>query len=408
MIRIHYDFDRNHHDLYITGHAGYAPRGQDIVCAAVSGIACALMAYASDLKALEKKLCRPGELKLRCSRSDETDVAFDMAMEGYQCIARTYPQYVEVNTTLSEESEEEECMKDMYDTNTTGNTFHLQLFADGAEGLQAQAVPTAETNGRAGSSRRLNTGESTAQPSAAGEAQGTDTADKRKAFRALIEGEYKEQYAELFQNAFNRRFKEAKTMESRLKEQQPVLDLLARRYNVPSGDMARLHAAIEEDGSYWKAAAEKAGMSVEQYRQFEKLREDSRQLQQLRSRQQAGQQLAGWLREAAEVRGRYPSFDLRAELADGQFRKLLRSGVGVGQAYELRHMEDIKAAAARAAAQSAGEQMAARIQSRGLRPRENGISQQSAVITKSGVHNLTPAQRKEIARRVQRGDKIRF
>jgi len=366
------------------------------------------MAYASDLKALEKKLCRPGELKLRCSRSDETDVAFDMAMEGYQCIARTYPQYVEVNTTLSEESEEEECMKDMYDTNTTGNTFHLQLFADGAEGLQAQAVPTAETNGRAGSSRRLNTGESTAQPSAAGEAQGTDTADKRKAFRALIEGEYKEQYAELFQNAFNRRFKEAKTMESRLKEQQPVLDLLARRYNVPSGDMARLHAAIEEDGSYWKAAAEKAGMSVEQYRQFEKLREDSRQLQQLRSRQQAGQQLAGWLREAAEVRGRYPSFDLRAELADGQFRKLLRSGVGVGQAYELRHMEDIKAAAARAAAQSAGEQMAARIQSRGLRPRENGISQQSAVITKSGVHNLTPAQRKEIARRVQRGDKIRF
>ena len=197
-------------------------------------------------------------------------------------------------------------------------------------------------------------------------------------------------------------------MESRLKAQQPVLDLLAQRYNVPAGDMTKLRAAIEADGSYWRDAAEKAGMSVEQYRQFAKLQEDSRQLQQLRSRQKAGQQLAGWLREAAEVRGRYPGFDLRAELADSQFRKLLRSGVGVGQAYELRHMEDIKAAAARAAAQTAGEQMAARIQSRSIRPRENGISQQSAAITKSGVHNLTPAQRREIARRVQRGDKIRF
>lgn len=300
----------------------------------------------------------------------------------------------------------------MYNTNT-GMAFDLQLFADGAEGLQAQAVPPAETMARAGSSRRLTAGEKRqaaltavpedTQPPAAGE-----ETDKRKAFRALIEGEYKEQYTELFQNAFNKRFRETKGMENRLKAQQPVLELLAQRYNVPSGDMEKLRIAIEEDGSYWKAAAEKAGMSVEQFRQMEKLREDSRQLQQLRQRQKAGQQLTGWLREAAEVRGRYPSFDLRAELADGSFRKLLRSGVGVQQAYELRHMEEIKTAAARQAAQSAGEQMAARIQSRSIRPRENGISTQSAVITKSGVHNLTPAQRREIARRVQRGDKIRF
>ena len=142
MIRIDYDFDKNHHYLHITGHAGYAPRGHDIVCAAVSGIACALMAYASDLKALEKKLCRPGELKILCSSFDETDVAFDMALDGYQCIARTYPQYVEVNTTLSEESEEV-CMKDVHDTNTTGNAFHLQLFADGAAAAGTQAIPPA-------------------------------------------------------------------------------------------------------------------------------------------------------------------------------------------------------------------------------------------------------------------------
>lgn len=309
----------------------------------------------------------------------------------------------------------------MHKSNTTGMAFDLQLFADGAA-AQAQAVP-AETTGRAGSSRRLTAGErrqaagaaagsAGATPPAAGEEQtkGTENTPeaKRKAFRALVEGEYREQYAELFQNAFNRRFREVKGMESRLAAQQPILELLARRYHVPEGDMGKLRTALEQDEQYWRAAAEKEGMSVEQYRQLEKLREDSRQLQQLLQRQRAGEQLRRWMRDAGTVRERYPAFDLRAELADGNFRRLLKSGVGVQQAYELRHMEEIKAAAARQAAQSAGEQMAARIHSRGIRPRENGISAQSAAVTGSNVHSLTPAQRREIARRVQRGDKIRF
>lgn len=304
----------------------------------------------------------------------------------------------------------------MHRTNTTGTAFDLQLFADGAA-AEGTAVP-AEDRSRIGSSRRSETGALTgaasqkaaaaAAPPAAGEEKQTETTDKRQAFRALIEGEYREQYAEMFQAAFNRRFKAVKSMESRLAAQKPILDMLSQRYDVPEGDMEKLRSALEQDDQYWRAAARQAGMSLEQYRQFARLREDSRQLQQLRQRQKAGQQLRRWAMEAGEVRGRYPAFDLRAELADGNFRNLLKSGVSLRQAYELRHMEEIKAGAAKAAAQSAGEQMAARIQSRGLRPRENGISSQSAVITKSDVHSLTPAQRKEIARRVQRGDKIRF
>ena len=110
----------------------------------------------------------------------------------------------------------------------------------------------------------------------------------------------------------------------------------------------------------------------------------------------------------AELRSRYPTFDLRTELRNDGFRRLLRSGVSVQQAYELQHLEEIKAAAARQAARSAGEQMAQRIRNQGLRPRENGISHQGAVVTRSTVHDLTPAQRRDIARRVQRGDTIRF
>lgn len=307
--------------------------------------------------------------------------------------------------------------------NTTGNAVDLQHFADGAEA--AAAAAPAETTGRIGSSRRSVSGESAGggqtiptaaaaenTPPAAGEEQNQGTENtaeaKRKAFRALIEGEYREQYQEVFQNAFNRRFRENKGMESRLAAQQPVLELLSRRYGVPEGDMTALRTAIEKDEGYWRTAAEKAGMSVEQYRQFEQFREDSRQLQQIRRQQKAAGQMQRWVREAESLRGRYPGFDFRSELANPQFRSLLRSGVGVRQAYELGHMEEIKTAAARAAAQAAGEQMAARIRSSGSRPVENGISGQSAAVTGSDVRSLTPAQRREIARRVQRGDRIRF
>jgi len=266
-------------------------------------------------------------------------------------------------------------------TRTQGAACDLQLFADGPAAAAPQTAP-AEAAIPAGSSHRNSTGEAQTTPTT-----GENTADaKRREFRALVEGEYKEQYAELFQNAFNRRFREVKGMESRLAAQQGVLELLSRRYHTPEGDLARLRAAIEADTGSARPDAQT---------------EERRRALQL---QQTGRQLTGWLRESAALRSRYPSFDLRAELKDGQFRRLLRSGIGVAEAYQLRHMEEIKAAAAR----SAGERMAERIRSRGLRPRENGISTQSAVTTGSGVRDLTPAQRREIARRVQRGDTIRF
>lgn len=277
----------------------------------------------------------------------------------------------------------------MYMTNT-GNACDLQHFADGPAAAAPQTAP-AEAVTPAGSSHRPSSGEAQTPPAA-----GEDPAEaKRRAFRTLVEGEYKEQYAELFQNAFNRRFREVKGMESRLAAQQDVLTLLSRRYHTPEGDLTRLRAAIEADTASYRSHSE-----------ADARRPDAAAYEQRRGRQlqRAGQQLTGWLRESADLRSRYPAFDLRAELRDGRFRQLLRAGVGVGDAYQLRHMEEIKADAARAAS----EQMAERIRSRGLRPRENGISAQSAVTTGSGVRDLTPAQRREIARRVQRGDTIRF
>jgi len=104
----------------------------------------------------------------------------------------------------------------------------------------------------------------------------------------------------------------------------------------------------------------------------------------------------------------YPGFDLRTEIQNRDFQGLLKSGIPVQKAYELVHMEEIKAAAARNAAQTASAQMQANIKAKQSRPSENGTSSQSAVIVKNDVHSLSKADRAEAVRRAMRGEKIRF
>ena len=227
-----------------------------------------------------------------------------------------------------------------------------------------------------------------------------------------MEGEYKDEFSEMFQQSFNRRFKDVKGMENSLSAQKPILDILMQRYKIADGDMSKLQTAIEEDTQYWEEAAEEAGMTVEQYKALQKLERENEELKRIR-RQQEGQQKAqaqidAWYKEAEAVKGIYPTFDFKAEATNRDFLGLLRSGLPVQKAYELVHMDEIKEAAAKSAAQAAGAQVEARIKSKQSRPSENGTSSQSAAIVKNDVSSLTREDRAEIARRAQRGEKIRF
>lgn len=325
----------------------------------------------------------------------------------------------------------------------------LRLF-DGAAGAGAggdagggapqgteSALPKAEVKGRSGSSRRSKAGAydnvvfgkqedasaagESVDPAAGGTGEGSTSGvsttsntleERRKAFEGLIEGEYKDVYTEKFQQAFNRRFKESKGMEESLAAQKPILDMLMQRYKIADGDMGKLQTAIEQDSAYWNDAAEEAGLTVEQYKAMQKLERENAELKQMRQRQlseqQAQQKMNQWYAEGEKVKEIYPNFDLRTECANRDFLGLLKSGLSVQKAYELMHMDEIKEAAARSAAQAAGMQVVAKIKSKAARPSENGTSSQSAVIVKNDVHNLSRADRAEIARRAQRGEKISF
>ncbi|MBQ7975960.1 MAG: hypothetical protein IJ300_09785 [Clostridia bacterium] len=318
----------------------------------------------------------------------------------------------------------------------------LQLFNDGgatggAEGSQATATenaPKVESK-PSGSNRRSKSGEfdnvvfgkqegttsdgatsldTEGTPTGAGKTDVSTTSDtleaRRKAYKDLINGEYKDIDQERFQQVFDRRFKEVKGIEAELASHKEVVDMLKSRYGV--NDVAQLKTALTEDTEYWERVAEEHGMTVEQYHAMQKLERENEELKAMRNRQigqqQFQRQIDNWYKEADKVKELYPSFDFKTEAQNPEFLSLLRNGNSVEHAYKVLHFDELTQNAARIAAQTADAQAQARIKQKASRPSENGTSSKSAVIVKNDVSNLTRKDRAEIARRVARGEKIVF
>lgn len=90
MITIRYEPDTG--ALRVTGHAGYAACGRDIVCAAVSGILYTLVA---NLPPGAVETWEPGDLEVFCSGAEERAAA-EFCLAGLEWIAKEYPQNVTV------------------------------------------------------------------------------------------------------------------------------------------------------------------------------------------------------------------------------------------------------------------------------------------------------------------------
>lgn len=236
--------------------------------------------------------------------------------------------------------------------------------------------------------------------------------ERRKAFRAMVEGEYKDIYAEDTQRIINRRFKEAKLNEETLQKQKPLIDILAERYKITDGDMDKLISAVDEDERYLSEEAEAAGMTNEAYREFRKQKREldaiRKQQTQNQQREAAERQMQQWYTEGEEVKAVYPGFDLNTEAQNPRFLSMLKSGVPVMHAYKVMHMDEIMTDAMQTAARRSEQAVVNNIRARGSRPAENGLSSQSAFTVKDDVSKLSKKDRAEIARRAARGEKITF
>ena len=308
-------------------------------------------------------------------------------------------------------------------TNLLFPMLYLQLFAEGAAGAGAGDGGTAEGQGVTGAAALPQTKGAKNNPLAnvkygiqdeapAAEVQQTATPDRNAQFEALIKGEYKDLYDAKMQDTVQKRLKGQKETVDKFNALSPTLELLASKYGVDATDIEALNKAISEDDSYYEQEALEKGMSVKDLKEFKKMEKENAELKaqmQEAEKQEQGKKLyATWMQQAEDAKKVYPSFDLRTEMNNPQFLDLLRSNIDVRTAYEVTHKDEIISGAMQFTAKTVESKIAKKIASNGARPTENGMSSQGAALVKSDVSQLSKADRAEIIRRVQRGEKIRF
>lgn len=236
--------------------------------------------------------------------------------------------------------------------------------------------------------------------------------DRKRRYNEAINGEFKDLDTERTQELFNRRFKEVKAIEEANASQKPIIEMLLQKYGV--NDVSALEKAINEDDSFFEAAAEEAGMTVQQYKEFQRLQRENSMLKDQQDRelqqQQAQTQVQKWVEDAEALKALpgYESFDLQEEIKNPRFLGLLKSHIPVKDAYDVLHLNDIKQNVAAQTAEQTQKYVTDNIRARGSRPAENGVTSQSSIIVKNDVSKLTRQDRDEIARRVARGEKIVF
>ena len=301
----------------------------------------------------------------------------------------------------------------------------LQLFADGGAAAGAGDGGTAEGQGVTEAAALPQTkgeknnplanvkyGIQEEAPAAEVPTETVAQPDRRAEFEKLIKGEYKEEYDARVQDTIQKRLKGHKEVEAKFTALQPTLETLAKKYGVDAADIEALNNAIAEDDSYYEQEALERGVTVQQLKEIKKMERENADLRAQMAeaeRQEQGKKLyATWMQQAEETKQVYPSFDLNAEMANPRFLDLLRSNVDVRTAYEVLHKDDIIRGAMQFTAQTVESKIAKKVASGSTRPSENGMSSQSAAVVKSDVSQLSRADRAEIIRRVQRGEKIRF
>lgn len=453
--------------LEVFGHADYAPRGQDIVCAGASMLMETLVYVLADCD--EAECCAYNEptgprvsVKLTGSIFPTDLTAMEFAKTGLALLAERYPENIHYEDKSKDGQEK---------------MVNLQLFAEGcgdggaaaaaasaadaAQEVQEPALRPAEERlaRRSGVLKRSSReeegnqknapsqpsdGDSSPEGGALGseekseldeeaaenqnEVEGKDGEEKgegktkspeerRKAFGELLRGEYADLTEELMQNAVTeatRRLEASPAMKG-------LMQALQEKYGTDANDLVALteavrNGAVKDDAYYEKLAMEK-GVSTRTARELDKLESQNKhlteqqQMIQQMERQRAQQARiaelqAGWDREAEQLKAQYPDFNMAEVLANPEVEKMMRSGVSMTNAYRSAYFDHILKQQQAATARQVEQGVVNRLQQRNARPGENGTRPGGAVQTKIDVSHMSRKEMEEMEKRVMRGEVI--
>ncbi len=350
------------HDMILRaeGHAGYAEKGSDIVCAAVSTLMQTL-AYSVDGGTIET-----GEgvnaLTVRAAQSSDNMAKFELVTDGLMLLARQYPVNVRF-VNLHADNTDDMNLQLFAATATTAasrNPFgalDLQRFADGAaaggsgDGASAAAgdagpaeiqtpalrpaqerlakrshagrAAKAADSGKAaqpddtlagkadqsGAEEKAGPGDSQTGESEPDKArQEPSPAEKRHAFGLLMQGEYAAEFEEAMQRA-------AQMAVQRIQDSPQVkglLDALGEAYGIDTGNMESLDALTEavksgrvKNDEYYETLAAQRGISVKTARELDRMEGELNRANAEKQRAQQMRLAAEHQQRAAAVRAQW-------------------------------------------------------------------------------------------------------
>lgn len=239
-----------------------------------------------------------------------------------------------------------------------------------------------------------------------------DAAAERKANWEKAKQEFKDLYTSDTQRIIDNRFRQTKELEAANSKFQQLTAKVAARYGVDPANVDALMDAIGKDQSFLQEQADRAGMTLDQYRTMTDLKMQNAQLLAAQQAQQQAAQRAAMVQrleaEEAQVKEVYPTFDLEKEAGNPEFAALLKRGVSMKQAFEVLHMDELMQGAMQYTAAKVQQTTARNIQARQARPDEGAAAKAAPVTAKTDVNKLTKADREKIAQEVMRGKVITF
>ncbi|MGY6228192.1 ribosomal-processing cysteine protease Prp [Faecalibacterium duncaniae] len=468
MIQITYNEMGDMMFLRAEGHADFAPKGQDIVCAAVSALMQTL-AYSLDSGTVT---CADDRNLMVVQAKQGTDslAKFELVTDGLILLADAYPEHVRyinmhadkadaidlqlfadggtgangdgTSQSPGGDSSPNRGAKTM-GANGEGNAIELPALRpaeerlarrsgvlkrssreEGSPSQSAQSAASSPEGGALGSEEKSELDEEAAENQ--NEAEGKDGEEKgktkspeerRKAFGELLRGEYADLTEELMQNAVTeatRRLEASPAMKG-------LMQALQEKYGTDASDLVALteavrNGAVKDDAYYEKLAMEK-GVSTRTARELDKLESQNkhlteqqqliRQMERQREQQARIAELqAGWDREAEQLKAQYPDFNMAEVLANPEVEKMMRSGVSMTNAYRSAYFDHILKQQQAATAKQVEQGVVNRMQQRNARPGENGTRPGGAVQTKIDVSHMSRKEMEEMERRAMRGEVI--
>lgn len=469
MIQITYNEMGDMMFLRAEGHADFAPKGQDIVCAAVSALMQTL-AYSLDSGTVTYADDR-NLMVVQAKQGTDSLAKFELVTDGLILLADAYPEHVRYINLHADKADAIDLQMfadggaaggdgtsqspggdsspsrgaKTTGANGEGNAIELPALRpaeerlarrsgvlkrssreEGSPSQSAQSAASSPEGGALGSEEKSELDEEAAENQ--NEAEGKDGEEKgegktkspeerRKAFGELLRGEYADLTEELMQNAVTeatRRLEASPAMKG-------LMQALQEKYGTDANDLVALteavrNGAVKDDAYYEKLAMEK-GVSTKTARELDKLESQNKQLteqQQLirqmeRQREQQAriaELQAGWDREAEQLKAQYPDFNMAEVLANPEVEKMMRSGVSMTNAYRSAYFDHILKQQQAATARQVEQGVVNRMQQRNARPGENGTRPGSAVQTKIDVSHMSRKEMEEMERRAMRGEVI--